>query len=125
MTRKRVISAAILLCLVLVAYFAIFGVRTTRISTLRELVSQNLKSGVSADEVDRFLTDKRIDHSKLMKLEAMTMGGHQYNGQNIIWGAKRGTAKAILWREDIELIFVFSEDRKLVRYDVFPVYNSV
>ena len=125
MTRKRVISAAILLCLVLVAYFAIFGFRTTRISTLRELVSQNLKSGVSADEVDRFLTDKRIDHSKLMKLEAMTMGGHQYNGQNIIWGAKRGTAKAILWREDIELIFVFSEDRKLVRYDVFPVYNSV
>jgi len=45
--------------------------------------------------------------------------------QNILVAAKGGTAMALLWRESIYLVFVFDENHRLVKCDVFPVYDSL
>ena len=114
------------ICILLIFYFSIWGIRTTRIESINELVSQNLKPGMSSGEVIRFLDPQHLEHSQLIKPEIMTLGlGHDYGNQHIIAAIKRGTAKALLWGEAIQLIFVFNEKHELVRTDVFPRHAAL
>lgn len=54
----------------------------------------------------------------------MSMHGHDYANRSLIVAVKRYSARALLWKEMIYLVFVFDENHKLARYDVFPVYES-
>ncbi len=82
--KKRAILVICILCMLVVAYLAIFGVRRTRIEALKSLVSQNLKIGAYSDEVMSFLDAQHLDHSKLMRPEAMRFGGHSYKDEKVI-----------------------------------------
>jgi hypothetical protein len=54
----------------------------------------------------------------------MHIGGYDYAGQNVVVAVKRYSARALLWKERVYLVFVFDGEHKLTRYDVFPVYES-
>ena len=111
--------------LVALAYFAIFGFRTAGVDSLQRLTSRNVQTGASPEAVIQFLDSRHLQPSQLFRPEVMSMGGHRYNGQNIVIGVKRHSASALLWHERIYLVFVFDENHKLVSYDVFPVYESL
>jgi len=61
--KKRAILGISLLCLLVLAYLAIFGIRRTRIEALQNVVSQDLKMGASSEEVMSFLDAQRLEHS--------------------------------------------------------------
>jgi len=106
-------------------YFAIFGIRTTRLETLREAVRRNVRAGEPPEEVIGFLRGQSLDPSDLIRPQSMHLGGHDYADQNVVVAVKRYSAVALFWKEIIYLVFVFDADYKLVSYDVFPVYDSL
>ena len=122
---KKIVLTACVLVLVVLGYFAIFGLRTTRIETIRRKVNDRSSIGDSPDDVIRFLDSEHLAHSTLMRPEVMYMNGQHYDGVLLVWAGKKGTWRSMLQREDIEMIFVFDENRKLVRTDVFPEYTGL
>jgi hypothetical protein len=112
-------------CVLGLAYFCVFGIRTTRVGSLERLASQNVQIGATPEEVIHFLALRHLAPSPLFKPEFMSLGGHDYANQNIVVAVKRYSARALLWREAIYLVFVFDQNQKLVKYDVFPVYDSL
>ena len=118
--QKKVIFTVCALSLLMLAYFAIYGIRTTRVGTMQELVVQNLKIGTSSEQVIHFLDSQHLEHSEPMKPEFMRLGGHNYGNENVVAAIKRHTARALLWGEAIQIIFVFNEKHELTRFDVFP-----
>jgi hypothetical protein len=126
MSRENKIGAIVSLILLAGgAYFAIFGFRTTRMESLQQVVQRNITTGEAPQEVIDFLRGQSLDPSGLIKPEVVHIGGHDYGGQNIVVAVKRYSARALLWKEMIYLVFVFDGDGKLVRYDLFPVYDSL
>lgn len=105
-------------------FFSIFGFRTASVKSLRQLTSRNVQIGATPEEVIRFLASRNLEPSPLFKPKAMSMNGHDYKGQNIVLGVKRYSARALLWNEAIYLVFVFDEDHRLVRYDVFRFFDD-
>jgi len=125
MSKKNIIAIS-LAGLLLVGYFATFGLRTTRLDTVKKRVAQNVRTGESPEEVLRFLDAQHFEHSSLMRTWYMLLGGHDYgNNLPVIVAIKRNTARAVLWHESIQVVFVFDEDNKLAGYDVFPVYTGL
>jgi len=112
-------------CLLGLAYFCVFGIRTTRVESLERLASQNVQIGATPEEVIHFLASKHLAPSQLFKPEFMLLRGHDYANQNAVVAVKRYSARALLWREAIYLVFVFDENHKLMKYDVFPVYDAL
>jgi len=123
--RKKAILIISASFLVTIVYFAAFGLRTTRLVTMQKLVERNVKLGASPEDVIRFLDSQRLEHSDLIKPDFMTLGGRSYGNQNVIVAIKRHTVRALVWGEAIQLIFVFDENRRLVRSDVFPRYTAI
>lgn len=105
-------------------YFAIFGIRTTGIKTLQERVARDVRIGESPQQVIDYLKAQNFDPSDLVRPQVMHIGGHDYAGQSIVVAVKRNSARAVLWKEMVYLVFVFDGAHKLARYDVFPVYES-
>jgi hypothetical protein len=123
--KKRTILGIFLFCLLVVGYFALFGIQTTLIETLRNMVSQNLKQGASSAQVRSFLDAQHLDPSTLIKPEAMEYGGRNYSNQNVVVAVKRHTRVWLLQDEAIYLVFVFNDRDELVRWDVFPIYTGL
>jgi len=124
-TKKRAILGIFLLCLLVLGYFAFFGIQTTRIETLRSIISQNLKQGASSAQVRSFLDAQHLDPSNLIKPEAMRYGSYNYSNQNVVVAVKRNTRVSLLQHEAIYLVFVFNDKDELVRWDVFPIYTGL
>jgi len=124
-TKKRAILGFCLLWLIALGYFTFFGIRTTRIETLRTIVSQNLKQGSSSTQVRGFLDAQRLNPSPLIKPEFMGYGRYTYDKQNVIVAVKRNTWVSLLQHEAIYLVFVFNDKDELVRWDVFPIYTGL
>lgn len=125
MSRKYKIGLIASLAVVVgAAYFAIFGIRTTHLETLQQVVQKSVRIGESPQDVIDFLKGQNLDPSDLIRPQAMHLGGHDYAVQNIVVAVKRYSARALLWKEMIYLVFVFDGDRKLVRYDIFSLYDS-
>ena len=126
MKTKRTILGISLVCLLLLGYIAFFGIRTTRIETLRSTISQNLKQGASPAQVRSFLDAQHLDPSNLIKPEVMSYGrDHNFSKQNVVVAVKRNTWQSLLQSEAIYLVFVFNDRDELVRWDVFPVYTGL
>jgi hypothetical protein len=124
--KKRTILGTSLVCLLVLGYSAIFGIRTTRIETLQSAVSQNLKQGASSAEVRSFLDAQHLDPSNLIKPQVMSYGrGHDYSNQNVVVAVRRNTWLSLLQGESIYLVFVFNDKDELVRWDVFPIYTGL
>jgi hypothetical protein len=125
-TKKRAALVIFWLYMLMMAYWALFGVRRTRVETVQNLVSQNLKDGESSSQVIGFLDVQHLEHSELMKHESMILGrGHDYRNQNVIVAIKRKTWVSMLQSESIQLVFVFDDNDQLVRFDVFPRYTGL
>jgi hypothetical protein len=124
-TKKRAILGFCLLWVIGLGYFAFFGIRTTRIETLRSIVSHNLKQGSSSTQVRVFLDAQHLDPSPLIKPEFMGYGRHDYSKQNVVVAVKRNTWVSLLYHEAIYLVFVFNDKGELVRWDVFPIYTGL
>jgi hypothetical protein len=122
---KKVILTACVLGALVFGYFVNFGVRTTRIETIRSNVNQNLALGASPEDVIRFLDSRHLDHSELAAPEVMKAGGHRYDHIPVVGAIQRNTWRSLLQREDVQLIFVFDDDHKLKRIDIFPVYTGL
>lgn len=122
---KKAVLAALAGVITAAVCFATIGLRTTRIETLRRRVNQQVAIGASPDDVMRFLDGEHLDHSELTRPQIMLMGGRHYDGVLLVGAIKRGTWQSLLQREDIEMIFVFDENHKLVRTDIFPKYTGL
>ena len=128
---KRVLLGVIVSFLLVLVCAAILALRRVpagnadkRVGALQSLVAQNLKPGVSPDQVIRFLDVQHLEHSELIKPEAMRFGSQNYANENVIAAIKRNTSISMLVSESIQLIFVFNENHGLVRCDVFPIYTG-
>ena len=122
--KKRTIIAVWSIGNFLLLYVAIFGIRTTRVSSLQNSLNQSLKPGVSSEEVNYVLDAHGLEHSELKRIDYMSVYGHKYKDQLLILAIRRNTARALVWRESIQMVFVFEEDRHLARLDVIPIYDS-
>jgi hypothetical protein len=123
---KRTILGISLVCLLVLCYYAFFGIRTARIETLQSAISQNLKQGTSSAKVRSFLDAQHLDPSNLMKPEILTYGrGRDYSNQNVVVAVKRNTRLSLLYDESIYLVFVFNDNDELIRWDVFPIYTGL
>ena len=111
--------------LLLLICFAQFGFRTTQVEDLRRLTEQNLAIGASPEKVLHFLDAYHLEHSELMRPEAMRLGDHDYANRNIIAAIKRRTKIGLISREDIQLVFIFDEGHRLAKIDLVPVYTSL
>ena len=113
------------LCLFALAYFATFGIRTTRIGKLQRLISENLQPGDSPDQVAHFLDAQHLDHSQIINQEMITISGHGYGNQNVLIAIKRNTWRSLIQTESMQLVFVFDAHDKLLRADVLTVYTGL
>jgi hypothetical protein len=121
---KKAVFVICALSLLLAGYFAIWGIRTTRVETLQNLVARNLKTGTPSEKVIQFLNSQHLENTGLIKTDFMRIGARNYDEQLVVAAIERHTARALLWKESIEIVFVFNEQHALVRFDVFPVYSS-
>jgi len=110
---------------ILLSFFAFCGVRTTRIETIRTEANQSLATGAEFDKVAHFPDAKHLEHSELIRPEAMFMHGRSYDNDWVVIAVRRGTWRSMIQREDVQLIFVFDEGHKLKRTDIFPVYTGL
>ena len=125
MSRRITVAVGLVLALVL-AYVAAFGLRTTRLPAVQSLVTKNVKIGASPDEILHFLDNQQLEHSQLIRPEAMHIGpGHDYANLPIIVAIKRRTMQSLFVYESIEIVFVFDERNELKRFDVIPILTGV
>jgi hypothetical protein len=125
MSRKYKIGVIVSLAVLAgLTYFAIFGIRTTRLGSLQERVERDIQIGEPPQQIIDYLRAQKFDPSDLIRPQVMHIGGHDYAGHNIVVAVKRNSARALLWKEMVYLVFVFDGDHKVERYDVFPVYQS-
>ena len=123
-TTKKAILIACGLIVVVLVYFVVFGVRTTRVESIRKQVNESVAVGASLNEVTHSLDAMHIEHSELERPQMMSMGGHRYDNVLLVMAIQRNTWRSLLFREDVELIFVFDEARKLNRIDIFPILTG-
>jgi hypothetical protein len=123
-TTKKAILITCGLIVVVLGYLAVFGVRTTRVETIRRQVNQSVAIGASLSDVARSLDAMHIEHSELERPQMMLMGGHRYDNILVMMAILRNTWRSLLFREDVELIFVFDEARRLNRIDIFPILTG-
>jgi hypothetical protein len=121
--KRRSILVISILCLFVLAFVAIFGIRTMRVETIQNLISLNVKTGASPSEVMRFLDAQDLQHTDLFRTEFMRFGQHDYGNQDVIIATKRNTWRAALQSESIQV--VFDPNNHLVRFDVFPIYTGL
>lgn len=121
---KKAGLAGFILTVIFVCYFAVFGFRTIRVETIRKQVDQSVPVGASVDEVARALDVMHIEHSGVERPKLMLMGGRRYDNLLVVQAIHRNTWRSLLIREDVELIFVFDDSRKLSRIDIFPIWTG-
>jgi len=80
--------------------------------------------GDSVEKVSLFLDSQGLQHSAVIRPEIMMLHGHDYSNQLVVVAVKRYTARALVWKEWVQIVFVFDEDHKLTRFDVIPHYES-
>ena len=114
-------SIIVLIC----ADFTFFGLRTTRPESLRRQISQNIKVGCSTDDVIRFLDSQLLEHSSLVRLTEFETLRLTYGGAPLILARKRHTWQAWWGYESIQIIFVFDENNRLLRFDLRPEYTAL
>ncbi|MGB6876609.1 MAG: hypothetical protein WBD87_11290 [Candidatus Acidiferrales bacterium] len=99
-----------------------------RVDALRHFIDQNVKPGDSPDQVIRFLDAQHLENSKLMRAtspdHAISINGHHYDNDLVILSIKRRTAMTLFGPESIQMVFVFSDNHKLIRYDLIPIYTG-
>jgi hypothetical protein len=111
---------------VLLGYVTLFGVRTTRIESLRSETTQGVRQGMSSAQVRGFLDARHLDPSELIRPEVMVYGrGHDFSNQNVVMAVKRNTWRSLLSSEAIYLVFVFDNDDRLLRWEIFPIYTGL
>jgi hypothetical protein len=102
---------------------------TARLDALRALVAQNVHEGDSPAHVIQFLDHERFELSSLFRSTrpdtAISINGHHYDNQLVIEAIKRNTNATIIRSESIQMVFVFNDGNKLIRYDLIPVYTSL
>ena|SRR5258708_39620733 len=122
---KRRTLLVISLSLLVLAYLAVFGIRTTRIETIQNLISHNLKIGASPEAVMSFLDAQHLQHTNLFKTELMGFGKHNYGNQDVIIVTKQNTWRSAIQSESIRVVFVFDTNNQLAKFDVFPIYRGL
>jgi hypothetical protein len=123
MKKKLFIGVPLVL---LFGYFALFGVRTTRIESLRSETTQGVTQGMSSAQVRSFLDARHLDPSELTRPEVMVCGrGHDFSNQNVVVAVKRNTWRSPLSSEAIYLVFVFDDQDRLQRWEIFPIYTGL
>ena len=125
--RKRIIVAISVACVfgAGLAFIGRWNNPTRRVAALQKLVNQNVKVGDSPDQVIRFLDGQHLERSELMKPEVMNVNRHDYGNQYVVVAIKRHSGSPFSWDESISFVFVFNEQRELVKFEVFPQYTGL
>jgi hypothetical protein len=124
MKKKTSLIVGSLIVLTL-AYFAVYGLRTTRPESLRRQIAQNVKVGCSTDDVIRFLDSQHLEHSSLLRLSEFETLRRTYGDAPLILARKRRTLQAWWGFESIQIIFVFDESNRLLKFDLHPEYTAL
>jgi hypothetical protein len=123
--KKKILLGTCLLFLLVGGYFANYGVRTTRPETLRRLVAQNVKIGDSPQEVMSFLDARHLEHSEIRRTSDYSHLREIYGDVPMIVTIKRRTWRSLLMYESIQIVFVFDDNNRLVKFDLNPVYTGL
>ena len=123
--KKKLLLGTGALFLLVGGYFAIYGVRTTRPEKLRTLVGSNIKIGSSPEEVVSFLDAQHLEHSEMHRTSDYSHLREIYGDAPMIGAIKRRTWRSLLMYESIQIVFVFDENNRLVKFDLRPVYTGL
>jgi hypothetical protein len=107
------------------AYFAVYGLRTTRPESLKRQITNSVKVGSSPDDVIRFLNSQQLEHSSLLRLSEFETLRRTYGDAPLILARKRHTMQAWWGSESIQIIFVFDESDRLLKFDLHPEYTAL
>jgi hypothetical protein len=113
-----------LLFILIGAYFAHYGIRTTRPESLRNLVAQNVKIGASPEDVIKFLDEQHLEHSGMERTSKSSLR-RTYGDVPMIGAIKRRTWGSLLMYESIQIVFIFDENNRLEKFDLIPVYTGL
>jgi hypothetical protein len=122
--KKIALVAGSVIVLALV-YFGLYGIRTTRPESLRRQLDQTVKVGCPPDDVIQFLDSQHLEHSSLLKLDKLETLYRTYGDAPLVLARKRHTLQAWWGFESIEIVFVFDEDNRLIRFDLLPEYTAL
>lgn len=122
---KRIALVILVLSVLTLVYWALFGIRRTGVGTVQRLVYQNVKKGESSEELIRFLDAQHLEHSELTRPSFMSLWGRDYSNQNVVVAIRRNTWTSMLQTESVQLVFVFDDKNRLIKSDVFPVYTGL
>jgi hypothetical protein len=99
----------------IILWYSVFGFRITRTEIIRRDVERNLRTGSTLDEVVHYLDGRHLEHSGLIRPEAMFIDGRKYDGQLVVVAIKRHTFSSLLIEGGIQLVFTFDENHRLNR----------
>ena len=94
-------------------YLAIYGIRTTRLETLRNLVERHVSIGSSPEAVIKFLDEEHLEHSPIRRTSEYSDLRKTYGDAPMIGAIKRRTWRSLLVYESIQIVFIFDDNRRL------------
>jgi hypothetical protein len=81
---------------------------------------------MSSAQVRSFLNTQYLDPSELIGPDIMVYGrGHDFSNQNVVVAVKRNTWRSLLSSEAIYQVFVFDNQDRLLRWEIFPIYTGL
>lgn len=103
----------------------LYGMQQTPQRELERAIADQVQTGTSPEQILNFLDRQHLEHSSLERLAERDSDSRYYPvGTLMIRAIKRHTASSLVGFESLQIIFVFTEDQKLARFDVRPVYTA-
>lgn len=103
----------------------LYGARSAPQRQLQRTIAENLKTGATQQRVLDFLNREHLEHGPAERLGDFDSDTRYYpKGTLIVRAIKRHTASGLIGFQSLQVVFVFNENRELVRFDVRPVYTA-
>ena len=124
---KHLWSAVAMLALMIAlaaAYASKHVWRSATVADVQKQIGSGISIGAGPDKVIEYLDTHGMDHSPIQPPASTWISGHKYAGVPIILATKANTARNLRMHEDMQIVFVFDEEYRLSRFDVFPVQTG-
>jgi hypothetical protein len=103
----------------------LYGMRQTPERELQREIAKNVQTGATPQQVLHFLDAEHLEHGSLERLTQDDSDKRYYSvGTPMIRAIKRHTASAVFGFQSLRIIFVFTDQHELDRFDIRPVYTA-
>jgi hypothetical protein len=103
----------------------LYGARQMPQRELERVIAENVQTGASPERVLHFLDGQHLRNGGVERLTQNDSDKRYYPvGTLMVRAIKNHTASGVIGFQSLRIIFVFSENRELIRFDVRPIYTA-